>query len=76
MRPGNIYSIFVMLSAPRLIACLPYLSESNKNELKHLWPANSRLFLHFFRNTSIKKSNSLPSDKMQVSLPCVPSCHL
>lgn len=30
MRPGNIYSIFVMLSAPRLIACLPYLSESNK----------------------------------------------
>lgn len=34
MRPGNIYSIFAMLSASRLIACLRYLSESKKNELK------------------------------------------
>lgn len=44
MRPGNIYSIFVMFSASNLIAYLPYLSEAKKNELKSLWLANSRPF--------------------------------
>lgn len=58
MRPGNIYNIFVMLSAPRLIACLPYLSESNKKRVKNIYGLLTAGFfftLHFFRNTSIKR---------------------
>lgn len=48
MRPGNIYSIFVMLSAPRLIAYLPYLSESNKKRVKNIYGLlTAGFFLHY-----------------------------
>lgn len=48
MRPGNIYNIFVMLSAPRLIACLPYLSESNKKRFKNIYGLlTAGFFLHY-----------------------------